>query len=100
MLNIPIHLPTEGCVTEAQSQACLGQVVQQLRCRDPTHVLTLEPEGLNHGVAQGRCLVVDRLPEPLHGGLLLVPVEGVFKKSTEQPGAEQRPTEFTEWQGV
>ena len=63
MADVTVDLAAEGLVAEAQSQAGLGQVVQQLGRGDALQVLALEAESLDHRVAQCRYFVVEAYSE-------------------------------------
>lgn len=78
--DVAVDLATEGLVAEAQSQAGLGQIVQQLWRGEALQVLALEAEGLDHRVAQCRYFIVDGLAELLDSGLLLFLAEAVLEE--------------------
>ena len=78
--DVAVDLAAEGLVAEAQSQAGLGQVVQQLGCGDALQVLALEAESLDYRISHRRCLFVDNLAELLDGGFLLFLAEAVLEE--------------------
>lgn len=80
MADVAVDLAAESLVAKTQSQAGLGQVVQQLGRGDALQVLALGAEGLDNRVAQCRCFIVDGLAELLNSGLLLFFAEAVLEE--------------------
>ena len=100
MFDVGVDLLTEGWVAEAQTQAGARQVVQQLRCGDAVQVISIEAEGLDECVTQGRCLIADGLSEARHRRLFLVSTEGVLKQGGQDTITKQGATKLSEWEAV
>ena len=60
--------------------------------------MTVEAEGLDDRIAQGRCFLTDRLAEALRHRPLLIAPEGVLEERREQPRTKQRPTQLSQRQ--
>lgn len=63
-------------------------------------IVSIEAEGLDECVTQGRCLIADGLPEARHRQLFLVPAEGVLEQRRQKARTKQGATELTEWETV
>ena len=100
MLDVSVDPLAEGGISEAQPPAGARPVVQQLRCGDAEKVISIEAEGLDECVTQGRCLIADGLPEARHRRLFLVPAEGVLEQRRQNARTKQGATELTEWETV
>ena len=98
MADVGIDLTAKGWVTEAQTKAGAGQIIQQFRRGYTRYVLAVEAEGFDDGIAQGRCFLTDRLAEALRHRPLLIAPEGVLEEGRQQPRPKQRATQLTQRQ--
>ena len=92
--------PGDAGVPQPQTQAGGRQIIQQFGRGYACDVLAVEAEGLDDGIAQGRCFLTDRLAEAIGHRPFLIPPEGVLEERREQPRTKQRPTQLTQRQGV
>lgn len=84
-----VDLRGELRVVEAQGQAVGDQLVKHVGRGHPGHVLVVGGEGLEHGVAHGRGLLLEQLPETqLVDGFLLTP-EVVIESDAQETAADQ-----------
>ena len=79
MADVAVDLTAEVGIAEAQTQAVLGQLVQQLRRGDPAQIGRVEAKALDDRVSQRRGLLADD-PAELGGDRpLLIAPEGVLE---------------------
>ena len=98
MADVAVDLTAEVGIAEAQTQAVLGQLVQQLRRGDPAQIGRVEAKALDDRVSQRRGLLADDPAELGCDRPLLIAPEGVLKQRREHPSGEQRPTDLADRQ--